>query len=185
MESKFLFIGGHPALDFLNTEQKDAAGERLELLAAPRSVVEWFAEAGFQRVEADEALLADAYTLRHAIQALVIAWTNGDSPPADALELLNRILATGTMCTFLAGDYTPKVETLNETPYPLLPVAQSALDLLTRHDKNLVRQCAGTECVLWFLDTTKNKRRRWCRMEACGNREKVATHYRRHRENLS
>jgi predicted RNA-binding Zn ribbon-like protein len=33
--------------------------------------------------------------------------------------------------------------------------------------------------VLFFYDTTKNHARRWCSMAFCGNRHKVAAHYRR------
>jgi predicted RNA-binding Zn ribbon-like protein len=37
-----------------------------------------------------------------------------------------------------------------------------------------VRRCEGVDCVLWFYDRTKAHRRRWCSMEGCGNRAKVA-----------
>ncbi|NEJ40784.1 CGNR zinc finger domain-containing protein, partial [Rhizobium ruizarguesonis] len=30
------------------------------------------------------------------------------------------------------------------------------------------------DCTLFFLDTTKSHRRRWCSMALCGNRMKVA-----------
>jgi predicted RNA-binding Zn ribbon-like protein len=33
--------------------------------------------------------------------------------------------------------------------------------------------------VLFFYDTTKNHARHWCSMTICGNRSKVAAHYRR------
>jgi predicted RNA-binding Zn ribbon-like protein len=35
--------------------------------------------------------------------------------------------------------------------------------------------------VLLFYDTTKNHARHWCSMSLCGNRHKVAAHYRRRR----
>ena len=44
-----------------------------------------------------------------------------------------------------------------------------------------VRKCANPECVLWFLDTSKNGSRRWCSMEACGNRAKVGRFNQRQR----
>jgi predicted RNA-binding Zn ribbon-like protein len=44
-----------------------------------------------------------------------------------------------------------------------------------------VRQCANRDCVLLFRDTTKNGTRRWHDMATCGNREKAASHYRRHK----
>jgi len=42
-----------------------------------------------------------------------------------------------------------------------------------------VRECGNPACTLWFLDTTKAQRRRWCTVEICGNRAKAAAHRRR------
>jgi predicted RNA-binding Zn ribbon-like protein len=61
------------------------------------------------------------------------------------------------------------------------PVAESALWLLAREDLSLVKRCENPECPLFFYDTSKNHRRRWCRMQPCGNRMKAQAHYRRHR----
>jgi predicted RNA-binding Zn ribbon-like protein len=33
--------------------------------------------------------------------------------------------------------------------------------------------CAAQDCSWVFLDTSKNKKRRWCDMSDCGNREKA------------
>lgn len=44
-----------------------------------------------------------------------------------------------------------------------------------------VRKCANPRCVLWFLDVSKNGSRRWCRMDACGNRAKVGRFNQRQR----
>ena len=50
--------------------------------------------------------------------------------------------------------------------------ALSALTLLTQADLSRIKQCQGDHCGWLFLDTTKNKSRRWCEMEVCGNRAK-------------
>lgn len=180
----FLFIAGHPALDFLNTEKANDAGERVELLAEPESVAAWFKAVGFAPISVHNSLLMDARTLRDAIRALATAWINDAPAPAEPLALLNQTLVSGAARKQLTPDFTQHNELLVTNPNPLLPIAESALDLFTHQDKTLVRKCAGTGCVLWFLDTTKNKRRRWCRMEACGNRAKVSAHYHRQREDV-
>ncbi|MBC8136352.1 MAG: ABATE domain-containing protein [Fibrella sp.] len=184
MSETFLYIAGHPALDFLNTEKANEAGDRVELLSAPESVMAWMQEANMVEPPIHDSLLSDARALRDALRALVIAWTNDALAPAEPLALLNRVLATGAAQPQLTSEFTHRDALLRATTDPLLPIAESALELLTRHDKALVRKCAGTGCVLWFLDTTKNKRRRWCRMEACGNRAKVSAHYHRQREDV-
>src|ERR1700736_4994761 len=48
-------------------------------------------------------------------------------------------------------------------------------DFLANANLNYLHRCANTKtCTLYFYDTTKNHRRRWCSVAACGNRHKVA-----------
>jgi predicted RNA-binding Zn ribbon-like protein len=64
---------------------------------------------------------------------------------------------------------------------PLWPVLWSAADLLTSARLAQVRVCADPRCGWMFLDVSKNRGRRWCAMENCGNRAKVRRHYERRR----
>ncbi len=57
----------------------------------------------------------------------------------------------------------------------------SASALLCSQDLSLVRRCQNEACTLFFLDVTKNHTRRWCSMQSCGNRAKVAAHYQRNK----
>ena len=61
----------------------------------------------------------------------------------------------------------------------LWPVARSAADLLTSGELQAVRQCAGRACGWLFLDTSRNRTRRWCDMSVCGNRAKARRHHER------
>ncbi|MFN6120569.1 MAG: CGNR zinc finger domain-containing protein [Actinomycetes bacterium] len=56
----------------------------------------------------------------------------------------------------------------------------SAVDLASEQPRR-VRRCDHEHCVLWFLDTSKSGRRRWCSMDRCGNRAKARRHYERTR----
>ena len=58
-------------------------------------------------------------------------------------------------------------------------IARSAADLLTSGNLDRVRQCGDEECGWLFIDTTKNRSRRWCDMTDCGNRAKARRHYSR------
>jgi predicted RNA-binding Zn ribbon-like protein len=60
-------------------------------------------------------------------------------------------------------------------------IARSAASLLTDDDLSLVKRCARESCGLFFLDTTKNHRKRYCRMDVCGVAERSAAYYRRKR----
>jgi predicted RNA-binding Zn ribbon-like protein len=63
----------------------------------------------------------------------------------------------------------------------LRPVARSAADWLVSADVDRVRLCADDRgCGYLFVDTSRNRSRRWCSMESCGNRAKARRHYERH-----
>ncbi|KOX35972.1 MULTISPECIES: CGNR zinc finger domain-containing protein [Streptomyces] len=59
-------------------------------------------------------------------------------------------------------------------------LARDAVDLLTDPvARARLRQCAGDNCPIVYVDTSRGHRRRWCSSEICGNRERVARHRRR------
>lgn len=59
-------------------------------------------------------------------------------------------------------------------------VARDAVELLTDPVACAsLRQCAGDNCPIVYVDTSRGRRRRWCSSETCGNRERVARHRRR------
>jgi predicted RNA-binding Zn ribbon-like protein len=63
----------------------------------------------------------------------------------------------------------------------LWPVMQDAADLLTSSALDRVGQCADDQCGWLFLDTSRNRSRKWCSMKDCGNRAKARRHYQRSR----
>ena len=75
------------------------------------------------------------------------------------------------------GDWTPEAVSAMQ----LDTMDRSAAELLTSPDLPLVRECAGYDCGWLFMDTTKNRSRRWCDMATCGNRAKGRRHYERRR----
>ena len=63
----------------------------------------------------------------------------------------------------------------------LLPVLESARELLTTDRVRRIRQCPADDCGWLFVDTSKNGTRRWCRMDGCGAKAKM----RRYRARLA
>jgi predicted RNA-binding Zn ribbon-like protein len=55
----------------------------------------------------------------------------------------------------------------------LWPVLRSAAELLTSDRMDRVRLCSAEDCDWLFLDSSRNRSRRWCDMAVCGNRSKV------------
>ncbi|MYS25016.1 CGNR zinc finger domain-containing protein [Streptomyces sp. DvalAA-14] len=84
----------------------------------------------------------------------------------------------GALRRVLAGE--PRCEEL------LAAVARDAVDLFTDPvARSRLRRCAGRNCGLVYLDTSRGRRRRWCSSEVCGNRERVARHRRRSTREVS
>ncbi|HEX8837752.1 MAG TPA: CGNR zinc finger domain-containing protein [Candidatus Acidoferrum sp.] len=62
----------------------------------------------------------------------------------------------------------------------LAAVARSAAEIIAEGSRARLRLCANPRCGLFFYDTSRTHRRRWCSMTVCGNRHKVAAFARRH-----
>jgi len=56
---------------------------------------------------------------------------------------------------------------------PAMLLADLALSLLTEDPPAHLHVCASDTCRWLFLDTSKNRTRRWCDMKICGNRAKA------------
>lgn len=191
---ELVFDGGDLALDFLNTVALPQSG-RDDLLGAPATLVDWLVASALGteteivalRSSPPDArlLLADALRLREAVGGIVQARANLVQAPALAVLELNRVLSTSTRgirLTGNAGRYRLADVTRSSGFLGLLaPVAEAAARLLVDADPARLRRCAAEGCSLWFLDTSRGGRRRWCSMARCGNRAKVAAHYRRYR----
>ena len=60
------------------------------------------------------------------------------------------------------------------------PIIDGAADLLSETEPSRIRKCES--CVVHFFDTSKKGSRRWCSMNICGNKLKVAAYQRRKRD---
>ncbi|QAA94211.1 CGNR zinc finger domain-containing protein [Pollutimonas thiosulfatoxidans] len=60
-------------------------------------------------------------------------------------------------------------------------VAEAVAQLLVEGDFTLIKQCEHPDCILWFYDRTKARKRWWCSMALCGNRHKAAQFRKRSR----
>ncbi len=62
------------------------------------------------------------------------------------------------------------------------PCVLSAVRLLLSPSASRIRLCARPECAWMFLDSTKNRSRKWCDMSSCGNVVKARRSYARKKE---
>jgi predicted RNA-binding Zn ribbon-like protein len=173
----FLFLGGSPAIDFVNTEIV-SRGEPVDLLEDEADLRRWLAAGGLGAVN---GRLAEAKALRADLRRLFLRLAAGDPVRQSDLEGINTALARGSSRSELrVRDGRPHLEMkLRGAASAAFRIAQSAAEFLAHADLSLVRQCQGAGCILLFYDTTKSHTRRWCSMAGCGNRAKAAEHYRR------
>jgi predicted RNA-binding Zn ribbon-like protein len=141
------------------------------------AVTEWVREDSGNAAPLFDAAIA----LREAIARIFGALASGEPVPEVDFAALNHALAEAPSRRQLArrdGAYGWAAEKLTPSaPVLLAPVLWAAADLLTRIADRRVRRCANDKCLWLFVDQSKGGTRRWCDMNACGNRAKSHRHY--------
>ncbi len=193
----FLFVGNSLCLDFVNTALMQA-GQPLDLMSDPGKLMVWLVQAKIldekQRGAIDaawkgspelECVFRCALEFRAGLRDMAGRIVAGKPVPPAMVAQINGWLGKHTGRVELkkiSSGFEKRFQADFEEPAQLLwPIAESACDLLCYADLALVKKCENAACVLFFYDTTKNHSRRWCSMNICGNRMKVAAHYQRQR----
>jgi len=116
--------------------------------------------------------------LRESLRKEVLAWERSGTVHHTAIGELNRLMSEHPLLTRLkraGSSYSTELWFEPRQPEDLFaPLAHSAATLFANVDRNRVRKCG--QCVLHFHDTSKKGTRRWCSMQMCGNRLKVAAY---------
>lgn len=190
-------VGGRLCLDFVNTVDSHRRPEPKEYLRSYADLLLWarhaaaldaeaaatLAASAASAIERAERALASARALRRTLFTIFVGIGEGRPPGPHDLAPLNAALAAAPTRVGLRSEdgrvgWTWRDEA-EELERPVWPVLWSAADLLTSADAGLIRECAGEGCSWLFLDTSRNRTRRWCSMEDCGNRAKARRHYAR------
>lgn len=189
----FLFLGNQPALDFLNTRPRINEDD-VELIPDFAALLRWFRASGLVTPAAAGKLerqwagsarakkaVEDLRALRERLRREVVAREHGGAVHASLIPQLNRLMAEHPVRSRLRSDgRAMQLYWEFRQPEDLPgPIAYYAALLFTSADRARVRKC--DECVLHFLDTSKKGTRRWCSMQLCGNRKKVAAYAARQR----
>ena len=121
-----------------------------------------------------------ALEIRETLYRLLRAVATASHPARADLRRLNHALNdTAPRVTLDGADnrFGWRIEARPTVTGMLAPVLWSAADIIVGADAARVRQCANDRCLWLFLDDSKNGTRRWCSMQACGNRAKAHRHY--------
>lgn len=192
-------VGGRPVVDFVNTVSDRSSGTPYDRLRTFDDLLEWCVRVELVGPEAARRLAAEAADrtqdalaalerardLREALFELFQAEVEDRPAPPHALETFNGFLADGLRhrrVEVVEGEFRWHwAEHPARLDVMLGPLAWSAAELLTSQELGRLKQCAQDGCRWIFLDLSKNRSRRWCTMEDCGNRAKARRHYHRHK----
>jgi predicted RNA-binding Zn ribbon-like protein len=180
-------VGGHPAVDFVNTLGGSRNTPDDEYLHAYSDLLIWSERTGLigaepaatlartaeRRPQPAAAVLEDALELRGHVDATLRARLAGRAPRAADLDAIRRTEVDALAHATLTPDFawTWRGTAIER---PLWPLAHAVLDLL--HGTPLDRLGECERCRWLFVDTSANRSRRWCSMDACGAVEKMRRH---------
>lgn len=183
MRQDWIWHGGRPCLDLVNTLRDRWSATPRELLGTATDLAEWLQAAQLvdHPPEVGPELLAGTRELREAVDhvlrdewpraedvALVDEWGRRAVPPPARL----RLDEAGR----LRADAPPAAD---GAELALALVAADAVALVAASASAQVRICAHERCGLRFLDRSPARNRQWCSMRRCGNRTKASRHHAR------
>jgi predicted RNA-binding Zn ribbon-like protein len=174
----FTFHRGALALDFVGTLGSRSSSRPVERMPDPDALARWLREAGLLEARgaaptSSEYQLAVAF--REAIARVCGALIDGGSPSAADVETINQCARD----VMLGSAYLDR-RRLTERWRSDAPVrvalgrlAADAIHTIARERGRLTR-CQLNDCGALLLAGSRGEPRRWCSMQTCGNRAKVA-----------
>jgi predicted RNA-binding Zn ribbon-like protein len=194
MRHHFKLVGGHPALDFINTVHDWNVSEPHDYLSEFADAIRFGKAAGLL-TRADDLLprqrtphleLTRLRELRALLKRIFQTRLSGQAPNNMDLGKLSTDLAEAAGATRLmvANRRSPQVLVTREITAEKAGVAllrlrivEAAATLLVSDAMRRVKSCPT--CGWLFLDASKNRSRRWCSMDTCGAVAKARRYYRR------
>jgi predicted RNA-binding Zn ribbon-like protein len=180
LPAHFSFHRGSLALDFAGAVGSRASNQPEERLPDAAAFGRWLHEAGLlapeQRARPNAEEFARAVEVRESIARVGIALVEGSSPRTRDIATINDAasgLALGIPS--LNADLTARWKTQEPANFALGRIAADAITVFSAERARLTR-CALPGCGALLLSRARNEPRRWCSMETCGNRAKVAAH---------
>jgi predicted RNA-binding Zn ribbon-like protein len=166
---------------FVNTYDTE---EDREVFLAPADLKDWLVESDL--IGPDEhvraADVAYAIETREALR-LMLLHNGGADASAEAVEAVNRAAARAQLTLQFDVDggsgLKPIARGVDGAIGAILAVAFAAM---AEGSWTRLKVCPEETCRVAFFDHSKNRSRRWCSMEICGNRTKVRAYRKRHVE---
>ena len=182
-------LTGEPvALDLVNTRPLSDEGP-VDLIGTLDGLRAWLKLQegrliGFSIEDAQSLDVGDLkriWKVRDHTASLIDRVRHNREPLPDDLEAINAIVRKAPLVRQLVtnGETIAAVDERIGSPGARLAacLADAAINLIADPSCRRIRRCAAHNCVMLFMPT--HPQRRWCSATRCGNRERVARHYRR------
>lgn len=177
---QFYIIGNNLALDFINSVNYDLTLENLLSWAAAVNLVK-VSEAEDYSEKWTAEQMPEISLFRDKLRETVMNLVNQKELSKEEISWINQILREKVGYSELAiaaEGFSKSIKIDLSNPHKILiPITESFVDLICYGQLDYLRKCERTDCILYFYDTTKNHKRRWCSMSICGNRAKAAKFY--------
>ena len=200
LDAPDVLSAGKLCLEFANTSYWHASEHPVESLYSYHDLVNWAASIGVLTADGAAELTAIAESqptlaqqvyewameLREAIYHIFVALAEQTSPSQRDIDTINEALPRAYTLPELVKSgsgfgvkWRGDARGLDNLLWPIL---RSTVRLLTEGEHSRIGQCADDRgCGYLFYDTSRNRSRRWCDMNSCGNRAKSQRHYARRR----
>ena len=190
-------LGGRLCLDFINTIDWRGTDSAVEFINTYQDLIVWGRHVGMcshkdsrhLKMQAERSI-ADArkvqrraFTLRETLYRIFSNISRNKNPLKKDLVDFNHYLSGSMLDSQIIrtkNGYTWDTNgDKSRLDWILNPVIRSAAEVLVSDELQNIKSCADPACGWLFLDISRNKRRRWCDMQDCGNRAKASRFYRK------
>jgi predicted RNA-binding Zn ribbon-like protein len=165
-------------LAFVNTLDVEDA---LDQFGSPAALRAWLVARGLIGTETrvTRRELGLAIELRDALRRAFLAHS-GVAVSAPEVEAVNRVLERFPIAVRVDASGSPRVEPRGTGVTGAL--GRVVCDMTTARAVGTwdrLKLCPAEDCLWAFFDSSKNRSRRWCSMNVCGNRVKTREYRRR------
>lgn len=188
MEKPLFVLGGAAWINLANTIYLDHNPKK-DLLQDAVATLKWLEanellremdQKHLMKPQALQGLTEDLRLLRQAFQEILdtILQTAALSKQATALlEKWAENLSIIPKITKIDQKLSLHYEGVTTSDHVCHQLITSVIQTLDKISFDRIRRCEHEACTLYFADTSKSGKRRWCSMEYCGNRQKATKFY--------
>lgn len=190
MNKSLYVLGGSAWINLVNTTYVSNK-QVVDILHDPSKTFQWLKENNLLResdalaIENKELLvplIGELHLLRHLCKVILSNLKQHGKLSLDTIDQLERLVQQVNVSLTIVPEHE-KLKLVSEgkttRDHVLHNIVYSIFHTLDSFSIDRIRKCEHQECILYFVDTSKSGRRRWCSMDLCGNRRKAAEFYAR------